>query len=152
MACATPRAALMRAFEEARGVRDVDGMATAAMELAAQNAFGTHAGGAPAYLHEAYVLAEGAPRVRLAVALARAWVYGGEASRAVPFAVEAVAGAEALAGPALLADALDAELLVHWGPDDLDERLRVTTRLEDVAAHLTDAGVRLSSHLWRLTT
>jgi len=46
-------------------------------------------------------------------------VYGGSPDRGVEFAAEAVAGAEVAGDPALLAEALDAQLLVHWGPDDL---------------------------------
>jgi hypothetical protein len=46
-------------------------------------------------------------------------------SRAVQFATEAVAAADGLGDAVLLAEALDAELLVHWGPDDLAERLRI---------------------------
>jgi hypothetical protein len=146
------RATLVLRFQAARTARDVDAMAAAALGLAAQHQFGTQAGRTPAYLHEAYQLASGSLRVRLAAALARTWVYGSEPARAVPFAAEAVAEAERCADPALLAEALDADLLVHWGPDDLAERLRITSRLEDTVAHLPDVESRMSAHLWRLTT
>jgi hypothetical protein len=88
----------------------------------------------------------------VAVALARAWVYGGDADRAVEFAREAVTTAEAAGDATLLADALDAQLLVHWGPDQLTERLAITGRLEDTVVHLTDVEARMTAHLWRLTT
>jgi hypothetical protein len=114
--------------------------------------FGTHPGSLPAVLHESYAAADGAARGKLAAALARAWAYGGECVRAEPFAAEAVAIAETTGDPAQLAEALDAQLLVHWGPDDLAERVRLTVRLEDVAAHLTDVEARLSAYLWQLTT
>jgi hypothetical protein len=127
-------------------------MATAALALAGQHQFGTQAGRTPAYLHEVYQLASGSQRVRLAAALTRTWVYGSEPARAVPFAAEAVAAAERCDDPALLAEALDAELLVHWGPDDLADRLRITSRLEDTVAHLPEVESRMSAHLWRLTT
>lgn len=117
-----------------------------------QHEFGTHPGSRPAVLHERYVSAEGPDRGRLAAALARAWAYGGEFARAAPFAAEAVAIAEATGDPAQLAEALDAQLLVHWGPDDFDDRIRIADRLEDVAAHLTDTEARLSAYLWKLTT
>ena len=146
------RAVLVRAFEAGRAAGDVEAMAAAALGLAGQHHFGTQVGRTPAYLHEAYRLASGSLRVRLAAALARTWVYGSEPARAVPFAAEAVAEAERLADPALLAEALDADLLVHWGPDDLADRLRITARLEDTVAHLPDVEARLSAHLWRLTT
>jgi hypothetical protein len=127
-------------------------MTEAALGLAAGRSFGTLPGPVPALLHETYRLAEGPQRARVAVALARAWAYGGDAARAVGFAAEAVAVAEATGDTALLADALDAELLVHWGPDDLAERLRIARRLEDTAVQLTDVEARLSAHLWRLST
>src|SRR5207247_5578370 len=82
----------------------------------------------------------------------RAWVYAGDSGRAVVFANEAVASAETSGAPALLAEALDAQLLVHWGPDELDDRLSITSRLEDTVAHVADVEARLSAHLWRLTT
>ncbi|HEY0561192.1 MAG TPA: hypothetical protein VGD03_12950 [Frankiaceae bacterium] len=147
-----PRAAYVRAYDVARAAGDVEAMTEAALGLAARRSFGTFPGRVPAFLHEAYMLATGLQRGRLAVALARAWVYGGDPARAVEFAEEAVRTAESTGDAALLADALDAQLLVHWGPDDLPERLRTTRRLEDSVAHLTDVGARLSAHLWRLTT
>src|SRR4051794_32443883 len=110
------RGELVRAFEAGRAAGDVEAMAAAALGLAGQHHFGTQVGRTPAYLHEAYRLASGSLRVRLAAALARTWVYGSEPARAVPFAAEAVGEAERLADPALLAEALDADLLVHWGP------------------------------------
>jgi hypothetical protein len=146
------RAALVRAFQAGREAGDVDAMSAAALAMTGQHHFGTQVGRTPAYLHEAYQLASGHQRVRLAVALARTWVYGAEPARAVPFAAEAVAEAERCNDPALLAEALDADLLVHWGPDDLAERLRITSRLEDTVAHLPEVESRLSAHLWRLTT
>jgi hypothetical protein len=152
MATGPDRAELVRAFEAARAADDVEAMAAAALRMASERRFGAPLGGAPGYLHEAYVRAVGPQRVRLAVELARAWVYAGEAARAVPFAQEALTGAEGLADPTLLAAALDADLLVHWGPDDLAARLAATTRLDEVAAHLTDVETRLSASLWRLTT
>ena len=117
-----------------------------------QHEFGTHPGSRPAVLHDSYATAEGAARGRLAAALARTWAYGGEFGRAAPFAAEAVEIAEATGDPVQLAEALDAQLLVHWGPDDFDERRRITARLEDVVAHVADAEARLSAYLWRLTT
>jgi hypothetical protein len=120
--------------------------------LAATQTFGTVPGRVPAFLHEAYSLARGEQRARLAVALARAWAYGYDPARAARFAAEALAYGQVHGDPSLLAAALDAQLLVHWGPDDLDERLSITARLEDTVAHVADAEPRMSAHLWRLTT
>ena len=102
-------------------------------------------------MFEAHDLAEGVRRIRLAAALVRAWSTRRRGT-SVPFAAEAIKGAEASGDPALLAEALDAQLLVHGGPDHLHERLKITTRLEDTVAHLTDPESRMSAHLWRMTT
>jgi len=146
------RPAYVRAYDEARAAGDIEMMAEAALRLAATQTFGTFPGRVPAFLHEAYSLARGEQRVRLAVTLARAWVYGYDPARAAGFAAEALAYAEERNDPSLLAAALDAQLLVHWGPDDLDERLSITARLEDTVAHVADVESRMSAHLWRLTT
>lgn len=148
------RAAYGEAFDRARAADDVDGMAAAALGLASLQRFGNPAGRAPVVLHEAYVAAAGLPatRARLAAALARSWVYGNDAHRGVPFATEAVALADDLAEPRVLADALDAQLATSWGPDDLAARLHITARLQEVAAHVDDVRTRMDAHLWRLTT
>jgi hypothetical protein len=146
------RAAFAKAFELAREARDPEAMGAAALGLAAGYVSGTHFGRVPAFLFEAHRLAAGVTRTRLAVALVRAWVYSGDAARAAPFAAEAIDGAEAAGDPALLAEALDAQLLAHWGPDDLPVRLQISSRLEDTVAHLADPEVRMSAHLWRMTT
>jgi hypothetical protein len=146
------RTAFAEAFALAREARDAEAMGEAALGLAAGHLSGTHFGRVPAFLFEAHDLAEGITRTRLAVALVRAWVYSGDAARAAPFAAEAIDGALSAGDPRLLAEALDAQLLAHWGPDDLDERRRITGQLEDTVAHLADPEVRMSAHLWRMTT
>ena len=150
---AAVRAELVAAFRAAREVDDVAGMATAALGLTRVQGFGEHPGEAPAYLHEALLGTDDPDlRVRLLSGLARCWVYGGEATRAADFADEALALAEELDDPPLLADALDAALLARWSPDDFEERVRLAARLEEVAAHLTDPDARLTAALWRFTT
>jgi len=151
-AASAARAGYVRGYERARAAGDIEAMAEAALGLAATQTFGTVPGRVPAFLHEAYSLARGEQRARLAVALARAWAYGYDPARAARFAAEALAYAQTDGDTSLLADALDAQLLVHWGPDDLDERLSITARLEDTVAHVTDPEPRMSAHLWRLTT
>jgi hypothetical protein len=148
------RTAYVDAYNRARLDADVEGMAAAALGLASLQQFGEPVGRVPAVLHEAYGANADSPttRARLAAALARSWAYGYDADRGRPFAREAVALAESLDEPRLLADALDAELATSWGPDDLAERLRITTRLREVSAHLDDERSRLDAHLWRLTT
>jgi len=150
---ADAQAALFRTFREARDAGDVELMAEAALKLPSGQRFGTHPGQVPALVHEAYAAAaEPASRSRLAAALARAWVYGGDAERAVRFADEAVQLAEGTGDSRILASALDAALLARWGPDAFAERLQLSARLADTAAHLAEPEPRLSAHLWRLTT
>lgn len=144
-AASAARAGYVRGYERARAAGDIEAMAEAALGLAATQTFGTVPGRVPAFLHEAYSLARGEQRARLAVALARAWAYGYDPARAARFAAEALAYAQTHGGPSLLAAALDAQLLVHWGPDDLDERLSITARLEDTVAHVADAEPRMSA-------
>jgi hypothetical protein len=147
------RAALVAAFEAARAAGDSEAMAAAALAMPTSQRFGAYPGQIPALLFEAYAVAEAVPtRCRLASALARSWVYGGDATRAATFADEAQRLAAEAAVPEITADALDAELLAHWGPDDFAERLSLAARLDEVAAHLADTDLRLSAHLWRLTT
>ena len=70
--------------------------------------------------------------------------------RARSFANEAVADAERSNQPELLADCLDAALACNWGPDELDVRVRLAARLDEIAAHVLDANARLQAHLWGL--
>lgn len=144
---------LTAAFTAARAAGDTAAMAAAALALPRGQRFGVHPGQVPALLHEAYAAAEDpTTRCRLAAALARSWVYGGDAERADRFAEEAGRLAVELAVPELLADALDAALVARWGPDDFSERISLAARLDETAAHLTDSNLRLQAHLWRLTT
>jgi hypothetical protein len=147
------RAAAIRAFHQARSAGDAERMAEAALNLPFGQQFGEHPGQIPALVHEAYVAAAEPPmQARLAAALVRAWVYGGDLPRSIPFAESAISLAERIGDPVILADALDAALLSRWGPDDFTERLQLSVRLVDAAAHLTATEPRLSAHLWRLTT
>ncbi|MDQ1651774.1 MAG: hypothetical protein QOI35_974 [Cryptosporangiaceae bacterium] len=153
------RAAAIRAFHDARAAGDVRELAEIALALPSGVGFGTDPGQIPALVHEVYMaVTEPALRCRLAAALARAWVYGGDAARARPFAAEAVDLADQLpdrtgnAHREILACALDAALLAHWGPGDFAERIQLAARLADTTAHLSDAEARLSALLWRLTT
>ncbi|HEY0643017.1 MAG TPA: hypothetical protein VGD39_06345, partial [Nocardioides sp.] len=131
---------------------EVDARTREALDLAETYVFGTEPGRIPAVLFEAYDAAS-APldRALLGAALARCWAYAGEHGRAVPFAVAAVRAAEDSGDPVVLADALDAALATHWGPDELEVRIDLTARLAEVAAHLTDVDARTRAHLWMLT-
>src|SRR4051794_6178739 len=146
------RARLIAEYAEAERAGYVEGMERAALRLAATHRFGTHPGRVPALLHAVYEQAAGRRRVELATALARIWAYGYEPERAAPFAAEAEEAAEVLGAPVLLAAALDARLLVTWGPDDLAARSAIAARLDATVAHVPDVEVRMSAHLWGLTT
>jgi hypothetical protein len=131
---------------------EVDPRTQAALDLAGTYVFGTEPGRIPAVLFAAYdASAADLDRALLGAELARCWVYARERNRAVPFAVAAVKHAEAAGDPAVLADALDAALATHWGPDELEVRVDLAGKLADVAAHLGDAEARLKAHLWLLT-
>lgn len=140
-----------QAAARARADGDQDAWARAALGAASVQVFGAEPGKLPSLLYD--VLArttDTALRSQLEAALARCWVYAGEARRAVRFSDAALDHARAVADPALLADALDAALAAHWGPDELDVRRTLTRELDDVAAHLTDPEARLQAHLWGL--
>ena len=131
---------------------EVDPRTQAALDLAGTYVFGTEPGRIPAVLFAAYdASAADLDRALLGAELARCWVYSRERNRAVPFAVAAVKHAEATGDPAVLADALDAALATHWGPDELEVRVDLARKLADVTAHLGDAESRLKAHLWLLT-
>jgi len=134
---ADARMTLVGAFNEARAAGDLDRMVAPALAMPSEQRFGAHPGQLPALIHGGYRAAvEPGMRCRLAAALSRAWVYGGDAARGVEFAVEAVDLGERLGDSEILADALDAALVARWGPDDFSERLRLSARLADTAAHL----------------
>jgi hypothetical protein len=131
---------------------EVEARTRAALDLAGGYVFGTEPGRIPVVLFEAYeASAADRDRALLGAALARCWAYAGERNRAVPFAVAAVKHAEATGDPVVQAEALDAALATHWGPDELEVRVDLAGRLADVAAHLSDVDARTTAHLWLFT-
>lgn len=144
-----------RLYDEAiTRCRDSDDLAEwtrAVLGAASVYVFGAEPGKLPAQLYDVLVrTTDDANRARLAAALARCWVYAGHAARAVRFAEEAVQRAQRVGAPDLLADCLDAALAAHWGPDDLEARVELAARLDDVAAHVLHPDARLQAHLWGL--
>jgi hypothetical protein len=140
-----------QAIARCRADGDLVRWTRAVLGAASGYVFGAEPGRLPAELYDVLVrTTDDADRARLAAALARCWVYAGQAARAVPFADEAVDRAQRVGRPALLADSLDAALAARWGPDDLDARVELAGRLDDVTAHVLDPDTRLQSHLWGL--
>jgi hypothetical protein len=135
---------------EAEG--DLAARAAAVLGLARGQKYNLTPGRLPIRLHAVYEETDDpVARARLAAALARCWSYSAQSRRARPFAIEALHLADRQDDPVLLADALDAALASHWGPDDLAQRRDWAVRLDDVAAHLSDVDARLQAQLWALT-
>lgn len=139
------------AIQLSRAAGDLPSWIRAALAAAGLHVFGTVPGKLPAELYDLLIrITDDKDRARIASALAHCWTYGGEAARAAPFAAEALELAERAGEPAVIADALDAMLACHWGPDDLDCRITLGRRLEEVTAHVLDPNARLQAHLWAL--
>jgi hypothetical protein len=146
----------MTLFTQAGDAAEADGefdvRVAAVLGLARGQRYNLTPGRLPVQLHEVYVAAtRPASQARLAAALARCWSYANEPARARPFALQALDLASGRDDEPLLADALDAALTSHWGPDDLARRRDWAMRLDDAAAHLRDPSARLQAHLWGLT-
>jgi hypothetical protein len=141
-----------RAADLAEDSGDLESRVAAVLGLARGQQYNLVPGLLPVRLHAAYDVATAtAPRARLAAALARCWAYANELARAQPFARESLELADRTGDPTLLADALDAALASHWGPDDLERRRAWAVRLDDTVAHLPDPDARLQAQLWSLT-
>jgi hypothetical protein len=141
-----------RAAEVAREQGDLGARTAAVLGLARGQQYNLTPGLLPIRLHAVYDdVDDPRLRARLAAALARCWAYANEPRRARPFAVEALHLADQQDDPVLVADALDAALASHGGPDELALRRDWAVRLADAAAHLADRDARLQAHLWSLT-
>jgi hypothetical protein len=139
------------AIARCRADGDLTRWTRAVLGAASGYVFGAEPGRLPAQLYDVLVrTTDDTDRARIAAALARCWVYAGQASRGVQFADEAVDRAQRVDVPELLADCLDAALATHWGPDDLQARVELAGRLDEVAAHVLDPDARLQAHLWGL--
>ena len=148
----TANAFFDRAATAAEGQGDLTSQIAAVLGLARGQQYNLIPGRLPIRLHTAYeAVDDPISRARLAAALARCWAYANEPRRARPFAIEALHLAAQQDDPVLAADALDAALASHWGPDDLALRRDWAVRLSDTAAHLADHGARLQALLWSLT-
>src|SRR3954452_14704661 len=125
-----------RAVDLAEADGDLQTRVAAVLGLARGQQYKLTPGPLPVRLHAAYdASTEPGPRAQLAAALARCWAYANEPVRARPFALEALDLADGLDDPPLVADALDAALASHWGPDDLARRRDWAVRLDEAAAY-----------------
>ena len=141
-----------RSADLAEADDDLDTRIAAVLGLARGQQYNLTPGLLPVRLRAAYdATSEPGARSRLAAALARCWAYANEPLRARPFALEALDLAEGRDDPLLLADALDAALASHWGPDELPRRREWAVRLDDAAVYLRDPDARLQTQLWGLT-
>jgi hypothetical protein len=139
------------AIERSRTDGDLPSWTRATLGVASLYVYGTEPGKLPAQLYDVLVRTiDTADRARVGGALARCWAYSGNSSRARRFADDALADAERTDQPALLADCLDASLACHWGPDELEVRVSLAARLDDVVAHVLDVDARLQGHMWGL--
>ncbi|HVX23493.1 MAG TPA: hypothetical protein VHB02_19280 [Acidimicrobiales bacterium] len=137
--------------QRARAAGDLARWTRAALGAASVHVYGTDPGRVPAQMYDLLArTVDDADRARLGAALARCWAYSGNSARARAFAGQSLAEAERAGQPVVLAECLDAALACHWGPDELDGRVRLVARLDEVAAHLLDADARLQAHLWGL--
>lgn len=141
-----------QAYAAAEAAADLPLRARAVLGLARGQEYNLVPGTLPVRLHAVYQsVQEPALRARLAAALGRCWAYANEPRRAGPFAMEALDLAARTDDPTLVADALDAALASHWGPDDQARRRDWAVRLGDTAAHLPDPDARLQAQLWALS-
>ncbi|HEY5783410.1 MAG TPA: hypothetical protein VIT65_01420, partial [Microlunatus sp.] len=148
----TAMALFGRAVDLAEVEGDTATRVAAVLGLARGQQYNLIPGLLPVRLHAAYDdSTTPADRARLAAALARCWAYANQPRRATPFALEALDLADQHDDPVLLADALDAALASHWGPDDLARRREWAVRLDDAVAYLPDVNARLQAQLWGLT-
>jgi hypothetical protein len=138
-------------IDRSRTDGDLTRWTRAALGAASVYVYGTDPGNLPAQLYDLLArTVDDGNRARLGAALARCWAYAGHSPRARSFANQAVSDAERTNQPELVADCLDAALACNWGPDELDVRVRLAARLDEVAAHVLDANARLQAHMWGL--
>lgn len=91
------------------------------------------------------------PRARLLGRLAAALYWApGSGPRRDSLSRDAVAMAERIGDPAVLAATLNTRRYALWGPDRLDERLADATRMLDLARAAGDHERVLQAHQWRL--
>jgi hypothetical protein len=138
-------------IDRSRSDGDLARWTRAALGAASVYVYGTDPGKVPAQLYDLLArTVDDADRARLGAALARCWAYAGHSPRARAFADQAVADAGGTDQPELVADCLDAALACNWGPDELDVRVQLAARLDEIAAHVLDANARLQAHMWGL--
>jgi hypothetical protein len=89
------------------------------------------------------------PRARVLARLARALYFGDEHGRRADLCRQAVEVARKCDDPATLLDALRAEHVVTWDPDNLTDRLRSANEIIELAERLKDREAAIEGHFWR---
>jgi tetratricopeptide (TPR) repeat protein len=92
---------------------------------------------------------ERALRARVLARLARALSFGEASARRSEHSRHAVEIARRSGDEATLLEALCAEHVVTWGPDNVGERLRSATEIVELAERLGDREAALQGRLWR---
>jgi AAA ATPase-like protein len=92
---------------------------------------------------------DSALRARLLARLARALYFGDEHERSAELCRRAVEVARVCDDPGALLEALCAQHVVTWNPDNLSDRLRSAHEIVALAEQLRDREASMQGHLWR---
>lgn len=150
---ARSRELFARAAALAREAGDAERLARAAVEFgAAEATVGEVDSFAVALLEEALAALppkDSALRARVLARLARALYFGDAPERRAALSRQAVQIARGCDDPPTLLEALCAEHVVTWSPDNPGERLRSANEIVELAERLGDREVAVQARLWR---
>jgi tetratricopeptide (TPR) repeat protein len=90
-------------------------------------------------------------RVRLLGRLAQALYWSAEPTRSLELSEEALASARRLGDPTAVAYALDSRHVALWGPDDLEERMRLANEMLALGQEVADRDIQLEAYSWLIT-
>jgi class 3 adenylate cyclase/tetratricopeptide (TPR) repeat protein len=94
---------------------------------------------------------EGPLRVRLLGRLAQANYWAPDRERSSSLSAEALEFARQLGDRAAIAYALDSRHVALWGPDDLDERVRIAEEMLRLGRDTGDRDIQLEAYAWLIT-
>ncbi len=89
-------------------------------------------------------------RARVLASLAQALHFAEQGPRALELSEQSVAMARAVGDRQALAHALNSHRIVIWGPENLGERMAVTTELMRLADEIGEPELALEGRFWRL--